>query len=90
MPSMRIETCCAGKRLNLSASAVSHALTRLRQVVGDELFVRTPGGMTPTARADAMAQDLTDSLNRIAATLCSAPQSKCRRAFLNDSSRRSR
>lgn len=59
----------AGKRLNLSASAVSHALTRLRQVVGDDLFVRTPGGMMPTARATAMAQDLTDALNRIAATL---------------------
>ncbi|QOL83063.1 LysR family transcriptional regulator [Pseudooceanicola spongiae] len=59
----------AGKRLNLSASAVSHALTRLRHVVGDELFVRTPSGMMPTARADAMAQDLTDSLNRIVATL---------------------
>jgi DNA-binding transcriptional LysR family regulator len=59
----------AGKRLNLSASAVSHALTRLRQVVGDELFVRTPSGMMPTARSIAMAEELKDSLNRIAATL---------------------
>lgn len=59
----------AGKRLHLSASAVSHALARLRQVVGDDLFVRTPGGMMPTARADAMARDLTDSLSRIAAAL---------------------
>ncbi len=59
----------AGKRLNLSASAVSHALARLRHVVGDDLFVRTPGGMMPTARANAMARDLTDSLNRISATL---------------------
>ena len=59
----------AGKRLNLSQSAVSHALTRLREVVGDELFVRTAKGMVPTARAVAMADDLRDSLRRIEATL---------------------
>lgn len=59
----------AGKRLNLSSSAVSHALGRLRHVVGDELFVRTVNGMTPTARADSMAADLRDSLHKISATL---------------------
>lgn len=59
----------AGKRLNLSSSAVSHALTRLRQVVDDELFVRTVTGMMPTARAHAMAGDLRDSLDKITATL---------------------
>lgn len=59
----------AGKRLHLSQSAVSHALTRLREVVGDELFVRTAKGMVPTARAIAMADDLRSSLRRIEATL---------------------
>jgi DNA-binding transcriptional LysR family regulator len=59
----------AGRRLNLSSSAVSHALTRLRHVVGDELFVRTAAGMMPTARANAMAEDLRNSLHKIAATL---------------------
>ncbi|MET1115231.1 MAG: LysR substrate-binding domain-containing protein [Comamonas sp.] len=59
----------AGKRLNVSQSAVSHALTRLREVVGDELFVRTAKGMAPTARAMAMADDLRSSLRRIEATL---------------------
>jgi DNA-binding transcriptional LysR family regulator len=59
----------AGKRLNLSQSAVSHALTRLREVVGDELFVRTSKGMVPTARSAAMADELRDSLRRIEATL---------------------
>lgn len=59
----------AGKRLNLSQSAVSHALTRLREVVGDELFVRTAKGMAPTARAMAMADDLRSSLRKIEATL---------------------
>jgi DNA-binding transcriptional LysR family regulator len=45
----------AGQRLCVSQSAVSHALARLRDVLGDDLFVRTPTGMQPTARALSMA-----------------------------------
>jgi DNA-binding transcriptional LysR family regulator len=45
----------AGQRMCLSQSAVSHALARLREVLDDELFIRTPAGMQPTARALAMA-----------------------------------
>jgi DNA-binding transcriptional LysR family regulator len=45
----------AGQRICLSQSAVSHALARLRDVLGDELFIRTPTGMQPTVRAFAMA-----------------------------------
>jgi DNA-binding transcriptional LysR family regulator len=41
----------AGKRLNLSQSAISHALGRLRDVLEDDLFVRTAKGMELTARA---------------------------------------
>lgn len=63
----------AGKRLNLSQSAVSHALARLRDVVGDALFVRTAQGMTPTARAIAMADGLRESLRRIEGTLGMEP-----------------
>ena len=59
----------AGRRLNLTQSAVSHALTRLRELVGDELFVRTGKGMVPTGRAAAMAPHLRDALRRIEATL---------------------
>ena len=59
----------AGQRLNLTQSAVSHALTRLRELVQDDLFVRTGKGMVPTARASAMAPALRDSLRRIEATL---------------------
>ena len=55
----------AGKRLNLTQSAVSHALGRLRELVGDELFMRTGKGMVPTGRAMAMAPTLRDSLRRI-------------------------
>ncbi|MBT2325397.1 LysR family transcriptional regulator [Variovorax paradoxus] len=59
----------AGRRLNLSQSAVSHALTRLRELVGDDLFVRTGKGMVPTGRAAAMASTLRDALRRIEAAL---------------------
>lgn len=59
----------AGRRLNLSQSAVSHALTRLREVVGDDLFLRTGKGMAPTARASEMAPVLRDALRRIDAAL---------------------
>lgn len=59
----------AGRRLNLTQSAVSHALTRLRALTGDEMFTRTGKGMVPTGRATAMAPDLRDCLRRIEATL---------------------
>ena len=34
----------AGNRIGLSQPAMSHALNRLRHMLKDELFVRTPGG----------------------------------------------
>lgn len=63
----------AGKRLHLTQSAVSHALRRLRELVGDELFIRMGKGMVPTGRAMAMAPTLLDSLRRIENTLGAAP-----------------
>jgi DNA-binding transcriptional LysR family regulator len=54
-----------GKRLNLTPSAVSHALKRLRELVGDDLFIRTGKGMVPTGRATAIAPGLRESLRRI-------------------------
>ena len=39
------------ERLNLTQSTISHALNRLRDVFGDELFLRRPNGFEPTARA---------------------------------------
>lgn len=41
----------AGERLGLSQSAVSHALSRLRHALDDELLVRGPAGLEPTPRA---------------------------------------
>lgn len=45
----------ASQRICLSQSAVSHALARLREMLEDELFIRTTSGMQPTARAVTMA-----------------------------------
>ncbi|MBV9521726.1 MAG: LysR family transcriptional regulator, partial [Alphaproteobacteria bacterium] len=41
----------AAARIGITQPAMSNALNRLRQHFEDELFVRTAGGMQPTARA---------------------------------------
>ncbi|MGH2342417.1 LysR family transcriptional regulator [Segnochrobactraceae bacterium EtOH-i3] len=63
----------AGRDLGVTASAISHALGRLRQALGDELFVYGDGGMTPTARALELAPGIRDGLGRIEATILSRP-----------------
>lgn len=52
----------AGEKLGLSQSAVSHALAQLRQIFGDDLFVRTPSGMMPTALAADVGERLPQAL----------------------------
>ncbi len=44
------------KRLNLSQSAISNALARLRRTFDDLLFVRTKEGMQPTPFAERLAE----------------------------------
>ena len=55
----------AGARLGLSQSAVSHALNRLRYALNDELFVRGPSGMHPTARAMEMGPQVHAALMQL-------------------------
>ncbi|MGE4339636.1 MAG: LysR family transcriptional regulator [Pigmentiphaga sp.] len=45
----------AATRLFLSQPAVSQSLRRLREAFDDPLFTRTPHGVTPTAKAQALA-----------------------------------
>src|SRR5262245_2244228 len=59
----------AGQRMCLSPSAVSHALARLREMLGDELFIRTTTGMQPTARALAMAPLIRDAWGSLEAAI---------------------
>ncbi|QYJ75202.1 MULTISPECIES: LysR family transcriptional regulator [Shewanella] len=48
----------AAVRLNLSQSALSKSLSRLRETLGDPLFSRTAHGLKPTAHALALAERL--------------------------------
>src|SRR5690348_1658853 len=61
----------AAERLNLTASAVSHGLKRLRAMLDDPLFLKTPRGVVPTQRALDLAPSVTDVLTRIRGVLAS-------------------
>lgn len=54
----------AAERLNLSPSAVSHGLGRLRRLLNDPLFLRTPKGVVPTERAMELAEPIAELLAR--------------------------
>jgi DNA-binding transcriptional LysR family regulator len=55
----------AASRLSLSPSAVSHGLGRLRRLLHDPLFLRTPKGVVPTTRAVQLAEPVADILARV-------------------------
>jgi DNA-binding transcriptional LysR family regulator len=59
----------AGRRLGLSQPAMSHALTRLRHMLKDELFVRSPNGMVPTPRAEELATPIRIALDGLQQSL---------------------
>ena len=62
----------AAIQLNLTSSAVSHGLGRLRRLLNDPLFLRTPKGVVPTARAVALAEPVADLLAQARNVLASA------------------
>lgn len=62
----------AGGRLGLTQSAVSHALNRLRYALNDELFIRGPNGMLPTARAVEMGPHVHAALVQLQAAIAPA------------------
>lgn len=57
------------ENLGLSQPAVSNSLARLRKLLGDELFLRTPGGMEPTPYAEQLAESVTYALGMIHSAL---------------------
>ena len=59
----------AAERIGLSQPAMSHALSRLRSLFADDLFVRTPSGMEPTARAREIAPLVAAAIEHIEAAL---------------------
>jgi DNA-binding transcriptional LysR family regulator len=62
----------AADRLRLTSSAVSHGLARLRRLLDDPLFLRTPKGIVPTARALALRAPVAEILSLVLGVLHTA------------------
>jgi DNA-binding transcriptional LysR family regulator len=62
----------SAERLHLSPSAISHGLGRLRMLLGDPLFLKTPKGVVPTARAFQLAPTVSEILARIRGVVSTA------------------
>lgn len=62
----------AARRLGLSQPAISHALSRLRELFDDPLFVRRPHGLEPTRHALQLAPRV-EALVKLAGDLLEPP-----------------
>lgn len=62
----------AARRLRLSASAMSRALSRLRETIGDPLLVRSGRGLVPTPRATALRERVGPLVQEVRAVLSPA------------------
>ena len=60
--------------LGLTQPAVSNALRRLRSLLGDDLLVRTAGGMRPTPYAERLAGPLAQALGALEGALSTREQ----------------
>jgi LysR family transcriptional activator of mexEF-oprN operon len=63
----------AAARLKIQQPAMSHALSTLRLLLGDELFVRTGMTMEPTPRASALAVPVRQILEQAQEALLNSP-----------------
>lgn len=63
-------TTLVAQHLGLSQSAVSHALARLRDLLGDPLFLRRSDGLKPTHRALALLPQVEALLDQAQDLLC--------------------
>ncbi len=63
----------AATRLGLTPSAISHALTRLRDIFEDQLFTRQHDGVTPTRRAIELQPNISAALQALRSSLNVAP-----------------
>lgn len=59
----------AAERLVLTPSAISHGLRRLRTMFDDPLFIRNPKGVTPTDRAQELAEPIAAVLAQVRGVL---------------------
>ena len=78
-----------GQKIGLSQPAMSHALGKLRDLLGDPLLVRTGGRMALTLRAQSLKHAVRDALERVQEVFVSdsfVPASSTRtfRIFMSD------
>jgi DNA-binding transcriptional LysR family regulator len=59
----------AAERLSITQPAVSNALKRLKESVGEDLLTRAPGGVKPTPRAQALWPEVRTALGHLRAAL---------------------
>ena len=59
----------AARELGITQSAMSHKLRRLREQLGDPLFISGRHGLTPTPRAQAMEAPLREALHDVSAAV---------------------
>ena len=59
----------AAARLSITQPAVSNALKRLKESVGEDLFIRISTGVKPTRRAEALWPEVRDALGHLRAAL---------------------
>lgn len=74
----------AARRVGLTQPAMSNALRRLRRMFNDELYLRGPGGMEPTARALELVDGVRQTLRqaeRLLATDVGFDPATSRRSF---------
>ncbi len=80
----------AAERLNLSQSATSNALARLREYFEDELLVQVGRRMEATPRAQGLRDPVRDVLMRVDSTIATQPEfdptqsERCFRLFVSD------
>jgi DNA-binding transcriptional LysR family regulator len=63
----------AATQVGVSQPAMSAALSRLRNLLGDPLFLRSPDGLLPTPRARELARPIAQALGQIKAALVATP-----------------
>lgn len=63
----------AAARVGVSQPAMSAALSRLRKLLGDPLFLRSADGLLPTPRARELAEPISQVLRDLEATLVKKP-----------------
>lgn len=63
----------AATQVGVSQPAMSAALSRLRTLLGDPLFLRSAEGLLPTPRAQELATPISQALRQIESTLVKSP-----------------